>query len=132
MDGCLQTASESFCVPNTDWRGRWWPTSEAANTPRSRPLLMTGGYFLTPPPVAATLSPVLRPMTATLPAETTTRARSSGRSFFGFYPSPGPFAPAGRAGSTTRRRLHCASSSRHGFCQPRLLRVGAGGVWVWV
>ncbi|TFB04333.1 hypothetical protein CCMA1212_003425 [Trichoderma ghanense] len=47
---------------------------------------------------------------------------------FGFYPSPGPFAPAGRAGSTTRRRLHRASSSRHGSVSLDRCELGPG-VW---
>ncbi|KAH0498552.1 hypothetical protein TgHK011_005804 [Trichoderma gracile] len=117
------TASESFCVPNTGaaaggQRARQQHASTTA-------LLMTGGYFLTPPPVAATLSPVLRPMTAMLPAGRL--AALVWTELLGLYPSPGPFAPAGRAGSTTRRRLHRASLVPTWFCQPRLLRVGAGG-----
>lgn len=101
--------------------------SEAA-TPFDHGSAYDRRIFLTPPPLAATLSGLcpIKGIAAAVDSQ-----RSSGRSFLVSTPVLArslPRAGLARAGSTTRRRPHRVSSSRHGSVSLGLLavRVGSG------
>ncbi|QYS94217.1 hypothetical protein H0G86_001559 [Trichoderma simmonsii] len=96
--------------------------SEAA-TPFDHGSAYDRRIFLTPPPLAATLSGLcpIKGIAAAVDSQ-----RSSGRSFLVSTPVLArslPRAGLARAGSTTRRRPHRVSSSRHGSVSLGLLAV---------
>lgn len=103
------------------------PNFGAAATPINHGAAYDRQTFLTP-------STARHPLCRAAPNEETAAgmrfAAPIWTELFSVYPSHGPFAPADRAGSTTRRRLHPRLSSRHGSVS---LGPGLAALWeLWL